>query len=63
MKSNIVWKRHPNNLKYFFAEFCNRIILLRINNFPDEPLLTIIDGFEVLDVEERPLSWDFESFG
>jgi hypothetical protein len=61
MKSKIVWKIHPNNIKYFYVEFEKRIILLRLNNFPDEPLLTIIDGFEVIDIEERPSVWELES--
>lgn len=61
MSSKIVWKNHPNNLKYFYTEFDKRIILLRLNNFPDEPLLTIIDGLEIIDIEERPSGWDLEN--
>jgi hypothetical protein len=53
----ITWKNHPTHIRYFFTEFHNQIVLLRLNDFPDEPLLTMIYGMEILDIEERPVEW------
>ena len=60
INSYIIWKKHPENIKYFYTKFNDKVILLRLNNFPDEPLFTIIDGFLISDIEDRPNNWEFE---
>lgn len=60
LNSQIKWKRSAFNEKYFQAEVNGELLILRLNNFPEEPLLTLINGQEILDVEERPLNWQFE---
>ncbi len=60
LKSNLVWILHPTNDKYFYINKDYKIILLRINNFPEEPLFTLIDGLNILDIDDRPSGWKFE---
>ncbi|MFF5383645.1 hypothetical protein [Pedobacter suwonensis] len=60
LKSNIVWKKHPVNERFFYVKQENQIVLLRINNFPDEPLFSLINGLDILDMEDRPDGWDIE---
>jgi hypothetical protein len=33
------------------------VALLRLNNFPEEPLLTLIFGLEIIDIEDVPEKW------
>jgi hypothetical protein len=54
---NVVWKRHSDNERYFYVEKDDKIILLRMNNFPDEPLYTLINGLDILDIEDKPNNW------
>ncbi|KIA95232.1 hypothetical protein OC25_07935 [Pedobacter kyungheensis] len=60
LTSNVVWKKHPLNAKFFFLKQKDQIVLLRINNFPDEPLFSIIDGLDILDIEDKPAGWKIE---
>jgi hypothetical protein len=53
----ISWVKHPTNERYYYTRIDNDIILLRLNDFPDEPLLTLIYGLDILDVEEVPQNW------
>lgn len=57
LTSDISWVQHPVNQRYYFVEFKNRVVLLRINNFPDEPLYTLINGLDIMDIEDRPNGW------
>jgi len=54
---SIYWQKHETNGKYFFAYSNENLLLLRLNNFPDEPLLTLINGLDILDLEEIPANW------
>ena len=60
LDKKIKWKNHPTNLRYYFTEFNQQIILLRVNNFPEEPLLTVINRLEILDLEKIPSKWILE---
>ena len=57
LKQSIYWQRHTLNQKYFFANYDGELLLLRLNNFPDEPLLTLINKLDILDIEETPANW------
>ncbi|MBL0200726.1 MAG: hypothetical protein IPP81_11455 [Chitinophagaceae bacterium] len=56
-KASIIWQRHQSNNKYFYAYYNNELLLLRLNNFPDEPLLTFIRELNITDLDEPPLNW------
>jgi hypothetical protein len=57
LKTDLYWKKHPQNDRYFYIERDEIIILLRINNFPDEPLYTLINGLDIIDIEDKPEQW------
>lgn len=55
---NIVWEKHPHNEKYYFSIQDGISIILRINNFPEEPLFTLINGLDIMDIEDLPTFWE-----
>lgn len=55
---DIKWSRHKTSPRYFFSTVNNDLLLLRMNDFPDEPLLTLIRGTDILDIEDVPEKWD-----
>jgi hypothetical protein len=58
LKTKLIWKKHPENNRFFYIEDrANTIILLRINNFPEEPLYTIINGSDIIDLDDIPSYW------
>ena len=57
LKESIVWQQHRQNSRYFYIEREEKIILLRVNNFPDEPLYTLIDGLYIIDIDDKPDNW------
>lgn len=61
LKKNIFWKEHPRHKRYYYIEDGDKIILLRLNNFPEEPLWTIINGLDIMDIEDRPSGWILEN--
>lgn len=61
MLLDIFWKKHPHNERYYYLKENNKIILLRINNFPDEPLYTLINELDIMDIEDKPVGWSLES--
>lgn len=56
MEQNIFWQNHSNK-RFFFAYSDAVLLLLRINDFPDEPLLTLINGLEIIDIDDPPSCW------
>jgi hypothetical protein len=54
---SIYWQRHEHNQRYFYAYRNGQLILLRINDFPDEPYCTIIMGLAIMDMEDIPVHW------
>lgn len=62
LKKNIKWKNHPDEKvrRFFYCEIEGRLILLRMNNFPDEVLYTVINGLEIIDIEDKPENWELE---
>jgi hypothetical protein len=57
---NVMWvgiSRRPDNVIYV-AEREGKALNIRLNNFPDEPLFTlIVDGREAIHFNEWPQEW------
>ncbi|WP_430527592.1 hypothetical protein [Myroides sp. C6-3] len=60
LETNLIWKIHSTDNRYFYVVIDEKIIILRINNFPEEPMFTIIDGLNIFDIEDKPIGWTFE---
>lgn len=56
----ILWKKHELNIRYWFAELDGNAVFLRMNNFPDEPLYTIISKNVIKDYDDLPQNWIIE---
>lgn len=54
---SIIWIKHPSNKKYFYAYHNSGLLLLRLNNFPDEPLFTLIKQLDISDIDDTPENW------
>jgi len=60
VKNKVHWKKHPGNNHFYYYEEYYRIFLLRMNDFPAEPLYTIINGLEITDIDDLPVDWTVE---
>ena len=60
INTSIYWQKIPSNERYFYMKDNGKIVLLRINNFPDEPLYTLINGIDIIDIEDKPSGWRLE---
>lgn len=57
-KAEIVWKKHNNPIFPFFAIFEGLNCFIRVNDFPEETLFTlIIEDGETLDFDDWPAQW------
>ena len=56
-QQKILWQKHLSNKKFFFYYEDENLILLRINNFPEESLYTLIDSLEIIDFDDPPQQW------
>lgn len=58
----IVWK-HTGDAEFpYTAEVSGRCFTIRINDFPAEPLYTLlVDGNELADLEDWPSAWEMPS--
>jgi hypothetical protein len=53
----IEWQRSPENRHHFFAEIEGQRFELHLNDFPEEPLCTLIGPGEQLDLEQLGEHW------
>jgi hypothetical protein len=54
----IVWKRTADAEFPYTADVHGQRLAIRINDFPAEPLYTLIaDGTELYDLEDWPTAW------
>ena len=54
----IAWKHTGNGEYPYQAQVEGKTLTMRVNDFPDEPLYTLIsDGQEVADLEDWPAAW------
>jgi len=56
----VLWKKHPSSLRYWYTDLKDELIFLRMNNFPDEPLYTLITRSEITDFDDLPEKWIVE---
>jgi len=56
----ILWKKHELNIRYWFADIDGKAVFLRMNNFPDEPLYTLISKNVIKDYDDLPQNWIVE---
>lgn len=57
LTEKITWKR--TGLSRWSAKVGGEDCQLRLNNFPDEPLYTLLWRDKSLDVEDAPPAWTF----
>lgn len=57
----IFWKRHIEKKYTFFADIDGEQILFRLNDFPDEPICSILIEGREFDMEEIPAKWHLPS--
>lgn len=57
LESKIDWEKSKTEEYFFQTIFDGRKILLRLNDFPDEPICTIIINSQETDIEEFPEKW------
>jgi len=58
VQTSLEWHNHATNPRYRYCAVDDKLVLLRMNNFPDEPLWTLINGLEITDMEDIPELWD-----
>ena len=56
LESKIEWKQQKNDKKFFRAHFNGCELELRLNNFPEEPLYTVLGEFK-FDLDDLPSNW------
>ena len=56
-EDKIVWKNHQSNRRYYYTYYNDQLLLLRMNNFPDEPLYTFICELIIEDFDDLPKTW------
>lgn len=57
LKMEIKWTSHPSNPRYYYSKINQHLVLLRINNFPDESMYSLINGLDILDFDDSPSQW------
>jgi hypothetical protein len=61
LQAQIGWEA-TNESKYVFCTtFRGKIVRLRLNDFPDEPICTVIINNQEIDVEHVPDNWSLPS--
>ena len=56
-QAKIDWQKTTESPYVFEASFNGTVVRLRLNDFPDEPLCTVIIGDREMDIHEFPKSW------
>lgn len=58
LQTKLKWEKNSNKLGYFYVYISENLILLRLNNFPDEPMFSLINGLEITDFDDAPDYWE-----
>lgn len=61
ISSTVFWKNIQTLGITNYNEEYDKLILLRMNNFPEEPLYTLINGLDITDLEDKPTGWNLET--
>lgn len=56
----IIWQQHPSSQKCWIASIGDRTLYLRMNNFPEEPMYTLISSAMIEDFDDLPDKWILE---
>jgi hypothetical protein len=56
LNTRLIWTQHSENHKFFQTKYNGKKVLLRLNNFPEEPLYTIF-GETSFDLDDKPTLW------
>ena len=56
-QARVDWQPTKNSPYTFEALFCGKQVLLRLNDFPEEPLCTVIFDNHEQDLDDFPKSW------
>jgi hypothetical protein len=55
---NVVWKKNPDPEYPYFAEIEGERCLIRLNDFPEDHLYTLLaNGIVVADFDDWPANW------
>jgi len=57
LKQEILWKECSHEDGHYEAVLDGQRVFLRLNDFPDEPLYSVVRGDRKVDMEERPPNW------
>ena len=61
LRASVVWREVVPGGVEFHAEVKGHTCKLRMNDFPEEPLYTLIVEGEELDIDDAPKGWSFPS--
>jgi hypothetical protein len=56
-QAKVDWQSTKDDPYMFLGAFQDQVVRLRLNDFPDEPLCTVIAGGEETDIHEFPKTW------
>lgn len=59
LESKIAWIQVPSNKRLFKTTINRMEFVIRRNNFPEEPLFTLIFANEEFDFDDSPENWKF----
>jgi len=58
LKQKLIFKEHTHgNGIYYYSTINTELVLLRLNNFPDEPLYSIVYKSQAKYIEDKPEEW------
>ncbi len=58
LRGNVVWEKTEDPIFPYSAIVDGKRLQLRVNDFPEEPLYTlIVDGVEVVSFDDFPKNW------
>ncbi len=56
LQANLEWVQQVEDRKFFRTEYNGEKLLLRLNDFPEEPLYSVI-GESSFDLDDKPETW------
>lgn len=56
-RNTVDWRRTAESRYTFQAVFEGELVKMRLNDFPAEPICTVIHGGQEIDIEPFPETW------